>query len=106
MAKYLIKGTYTQRGVQGLSKEGGSGRRDAVEKLISGVGGKVEALYFAFGGTDIYVTVDLPDNATAAAIALRVNSAGAIQVETVPLLTPEEVDQATQKDVDYRPPGA
>src|SRR5207253_9350882 len=32
MAKYLIFGSYTQEGVQGLLKEGGSARRAAVKK--------------------------------------------------------------------------
>ncbi len=106
MAKYLIKATYTQEGAQGLTKEGGSGRRNAIEKLASGMGGKMESFYFGFGEVDAYVIVDMPDNATAAAVALQVNSAGGAKVETVSLLTPEEIDQATQKDVPYRAPGA
>ncbi len=50
--------------------------------------------------------VDLPDNESATAVALTVNSAGAATVRTVALLTPEEVDAAAKRSVDYRPPGA
>jgi uncharacterized protein with GYD domain len=53
-----------------------------------------------------YVIVDLPDNESATAVALTVNSAGAATVRTVALLTPEEVDAAAKRSVDYRPPGA
>jgi hypothetical protein len=47
----------------------------------------------------------LPDNASAAAVALAVSQAGAATTRTVVLLTPEEIDAASKKAVDYRPPG-
>ncbi len=95
MAKFLIKASYTLDGVRGLVKEGGSGRRASAKTAIEGLGGKLEAFYFAFG-----------DNVSAAALALRVNQAGAVQIQTVVLLTPEEVDKAVKTGVDYRPPGS
>jgi len=106
MAKYLIQASYTQSGVQGVIKEGGSGRRDAIAKLLADLGGTLEAFYFAFGEDDVYVIADVPDNTTAAAISLTVGAAGAARTKTVVLLTPEEIDRATQQSVAYRPPGA
>jgi uncharacterized protein with GYD domain len=105
MAKYLLKASYTTDGVKGVLKDGGSGRRAAVEQTVRGLGGSLESFYFAFGDTDAYVVVDLPDNATATAISLVVNAAGGAQVTTVPLVTPEEADEAAKKSVEYRPPG-
>lgn len=105
MPKYLIQATYTGEGVKGLLKEGGTGRRAAVEKLAASVGGTVEALYYAFGETDVYVILDLPDNASAAAVALTVGASGAVTLKTSVLMTPEEVDEATKKSPSYRPPG-
>ena len=105
MAKFLIKASYTSEGVKGLLKEGGTGRRAAVDQLVGGLGGKVEAFYYALGDDDALVIVDLPDNTAAAAISLAVNAIGAVQIKTVPLLTAEDVDQAAKKSVDYRPPG-
>jgi uncharacterized protein with GYD domain len=69
------------------------------------MGGSVESFYFAFGEADVYVTVDLPDNISAAALALAINSTPATHIKTTVLMTPEEVDQATKKTVSYRPPG-
>jgi uncharacterized protein with GYD domain len=107
MAKYLIKASYSTEGIKGLLKEGGSGRVSAVEKALQGLGGTVESFYFAFGGHDVYLIVDLPDNASAAAVAATVTSSGALSsYETVVLLTPSEVDGAMKKAVTYRPPGA
>lgn len=106
MAKYLFEASYTPQGVKGVQSAGGSSRRDAVAQMAEGVGGKLESFYFAFGDRDAYVLVDLPDNESAAAVALAVNAAGAAEVRTVVLLTPEEVDDAAKRSVEYRPPGS
>jgi uncharacterized protein with GYD domain len=105
MPKYLFQAAYSVDGVKGVLKEGGSGRQDAIEKLVSGLGGRLESFYFAFGGDDAFVIADLPDQQSAAAIGLAVNASGGATVRTVVLLTPAEVDDAARKTVDYRPPG-
>lgn len=106
MPKYLWKVSYTAQGAKGLLKEGGSSRRALVAELTKSMGGTLEAFYFAFGSDDVYVIAEAPDNATAAAISLTVGASGAASIETVVLLTPEEIDQASETAVDYRPPGA
>ena len=105
MPKYLFHGSYTEKGLKGLLEEGGSKRREAAEQVVRSVGGTVEAYYFAFGDNDFYIIVDSPDNASTTVASLIVNASGAVKVKTVVLLTPEEVDQAAKKTVDYRPPG-
>ncbi len=105
MPKYLISGSYTPTGITGVVGEGGSSRREAVEKVATSVGGTVEAFYFAFGGDDFYVTVDLPGNEAAAAVAMTVAASGAATPRTTVLLTPEEVDAATKLSPTYRAPG-
>jgi uncharacterized protein with GYD domain len=106
MPKFLIEASYTLEGVQGLRSAGGSSRRDAVAHALESAGGSLEHFYFAFGDTDAYVIVDLPDAEAAAAVALTVNSAGGATTKTVLLMTPEEVDAAAQRSIDYRPPGS
>jgi uncharacterized protein with GYD domain len=105
MPKYLYQASYTADGTKGLLKEGGSKRRAMVEEMTKAAGGKIEAFYFAFGDSDVYLIVDAPDHATAAAISLAVNASGAVTLKTTVLLTPEEVDQAAKKTVKYRSPG-
>jgi uncharacterized protein with GYD domain len=106
MAKFLVKASYTAEGAKGLIKEGGTGRRTAVQKLIESMGGKIEAFYFAYGEHDAYVITDLPDAASGLALSLAVNASGVVRLSTVPLITPEEMDSAAKKSVAYRPPGA
>ena len=91
--------------MKGLLKDGGTVRRAATEKLIVSVGGKVEAFYYAFGETDLFIIADIPDNSTAAALSLTVTAAGAVATKVTVLLTPEEIDAAAKKTPNYRPPG-
>ena len=106
MPKYLVMASYTTEGTKGLIKGGGgSARRAAIQQMMQGLGGRVEAFYYAFGDNDVYAIVDGPDNVTAAAVSLVINAAGGATTKTVVLLTPEEMDQAAKKMVNYRAPG-
>ena len=96
MPKFLVQGSFSVDGLKGLMKEGGTSRRDTISKMLSDLGGSVEAFYFGFGGTDVFVLCDVPDNVTAAAIGLAVGASGAVSTNTVVLLTPEEIDAATR----------
>jgi uncharacterized protein with GYD domain len=91
--------------LQGLLKDGGTKRREVVDQLAKSLGGKLEAFYYAFGDDDLFVIFDFPDNISATTASLLVNASGAAKVKVTVLLTPEEVDQATKKTVDYSPPG-
>jgi uncharacterized protein with GYD domain len=105
MPKFLIKATYNPDGVRGLIKDGGSKRRATVQKLIEGMGGKLEAFYYAYGADDAVIIADLPDANSGIALSLTVNASGAVRLATTPLITPEEIDAASKKTVDYKAPG-
>lgn len=105
MAKYMFQASYTQEGLKGLFKDGGSRRREDLQAAVQQLGGSLEVLYFAFGDQDVYSIVDLPDNVSASTAALVITASGAARIKTVVLLTPEEVDQAVKKSVKYRAPG-
>ena len=105
MPKFLVQANYVGEGIKGLLKEGGTSRRATIEKLAQSMGGKVEAFYYAFGETDAFIIVDVPDNASMAAAALTASASGAVTVKTTVLMSPEEVDAAVKKAPSYRPPG-
>jgi len=102
--KYLFEVSYTVAGAKGVLAEGGSARREAIRESVEQAGGRLEAFYFAFGGTDAYVIAEHDGNVTAAAQALAVAASGAATLRTVVLLTPEELDAASAQQVAYRPP--
>ena len=106
MGMYLIRASYTSAGIQGVLKDGGTGRRAAIEALAKSVGGSIESCYWALGEDDVFITADLPDNIAAAAIAATVGATGAASVRSTALLTAEDMDAAIAKHPSYRAPGA
>jgi uncharacterized protein with GYD domain len=105
MPRYLVHANYVGGGISGLLKEGGTKRREAIEKLTGSLGGRLESVYYAFGETDAFVIVEMPDNESMAALALTVGASGAVTLKTTVLLTPEEMDAAVEKSPSYRAPG-
>jgi len=105
MARYLWKVSYSQEGAKGLLAEGGSARRDVVAGLVKSMGGTLESFYFALGEDDAFVIADVPELTDLAAVSLTVAAAGGARVQSIQLLTPEEIDAAAKKSVSYRPPG-
>jgi len=105
MPKYLIQASYTAEGLKGLQKDKASGRRTPVASAVETLGGKLEATYYCFGGDDVIIIVDLPDNTAASSFSLSVSASGLVRTKTTPLLTVEEVDKALAKNINYRAPG-
>ena len=105
MPKYLYHGSYTDKGLQGLMKDGGTKRMEVTRKAIESLGGKMEAYYFAFGSNDFYIIAEAPDNVNAITGSLVANASGTVKLSITVLISPEEVDQAVKKTMDWRPPG-
>jgi len=105
MPHYLIQVGYNSAGVAALVNE----PQDRIEKVrpaIEGLGGRIESAYYAFGEHDIVLTVEMPDNTAAAAMALAVGAGGAVsRYSTTVLLTPDEAVQAMSKAAEsvYQP---
>lgn len=105
MPKFLGHGSYTEAGIKGLLKEGGTKRRETLKQAIESLGGKLEAFYFAFGDNDFYFIADTPDNVSVLTGSLLSNASGTVKLKNIVLITPEDVDQAVKKTMDWRPPG-
>jgi uncharacterized protein with GYD domain len=105
MPKFLVEASYTAEGMRGLRKDRASGRREATSNALAAIGGKLEAMYFAFGERDVIIIADIPDNVSAAALAIAAASTGTIETKMTPLLSVEEIDHALSKRTEYRPPG-
>ena len=76
MPKYLFRANCTTQGFQGLLQEGGTSRRQVFEGLAREQGGTLESFYCALDGADLYMTFDLPDTATAAAVSMSIGAGG------------------------------
>ena len=105
MPKYLISANYTKQGMEGVRAAGAKSRLDSVSTMLEAMGGRLESFYFAFGDTDVFAIADVPDDEAATAVAIAINSSGAVTTRTTKLLTVDQVDEALRRTVDYHPPG-
>lgn len=105
MPKFLVEASYTADGLKGLQRDKGSGRLAAVTQAAQSAGGSVESFHFAFGETDVFLILDMPNTAAAAALATAISATGLVRLRTTPLLTVAEMDEALSQATTYRGPG-
>ncbi len=106
MAHYLVQAFYSKEGI-GQLLANPQDRAAAVRPVVEGMGGEIESFYFAFGEYDAVVLAELPDNVSAAALAMAVGgSPGISSYKTTPLLTMDEAIEAMRKasGTGYRSP--
>ncbi len=106
MPHYLVTASYTHEAWATMARNP-QDRASAVRPLIEGLGGKLDAFYFAFGDDDVVVLAEVPDNVSAAALAIAVTSSGSLKsYRTTVLMTPQEAMEAMRKatSAGYRPP--
>ena len=48
----------------------------------------MEAFYYTFGETDVYVIAEVPDNASMVSLALTISASGVVKIKTTVLMTP------------------
>jgi uncharacterized protein with GYD domain len=73
-------------------------RLDVVRRPIENLGGKLETAYFAFGAFDVIAITEMPDNVSAAAIAIAFAAGGAVaHLQTTALMTAAETIEALRK---------
>jgi uncharacterized protein with GYD domain len=101
----MLKIKYSVPGIQGVRKDGGSARVEVARKLVESVGGTMHSFDFAFGEYDAYAILEAPSNAAVAGAATTVGAAGGASIETVVLMTGDEIDQAVRAEAAYRAPG-
>jgi uncharacterized protein with GYD domain len=108
MPHYLQQVAYSREGWEAVVANP-QNRIEAVRPAVEKLGGKIESAWFSFGDYDIVVITEMPDNVSAAAMAMAFAAGGACKsVQTTPLISTEEAIQALKKarDCGYRPAAA
>jgi uncharacterized protein with GYD domain len=106
MPRYLVQASYTSAAIAAFvsnPQDRVAGLRTVIEKL----GGKLESLEFSLGDHDIISVASVPDDTTAAAVALAINAPGHLKsYKTTRLLSSQEFLAAQQKahGVSYQAP--
>lgn len=105
MPQFLHQVAYTSDAWRALIAQP-QDRFDVVRSAIEKLGGKLIHGWFAFGDHDVVAITEMPDNVSAAAIAIAFAGGGACKsVQTTPLLTQQEMMAAMKKagECGYRP---
>ena len=106
MAYYMMQATYTPD-AWGAMVKSPQNRIEALRPVVEKLGGKIDGGWLAFGEYDTVAICQLPDNVSAAALAMAASAGGALKAfKTTPLMTPDEAMAAMRKaaGVSYRPP--
>ena len=106
MPQYLGRFRYTTESVRAML-ENPQDRAAAAAEAFESLGGKLLGFWFAFGEFDGVFIAEMPDNASALAVAMAVGGRGALaSLETTVLMGMEEAQEAMRKagQATYRAP--
>jgi uncharacterized protein with GYD domain len=86
MPLFLTQVSYTDQAWQSLVSNP-QNRAEALRPVLEKLGGRIVNTWFAFGDYDIVLISELPNNVSAAALAIAVSAGGACKaVKTTPLI--------------------
>jgi uncharacterized protein with GYD domain len=106
MAYYLLQLAYTPQGWAALVKNP-QNRLETLAPVVEQLGGSIVNGWMQFGEYDVLMICQMPEHASAAALAMAISSGGAVEdVKTTPLLTFEEGLESLKKAgaTQYSPP--
>ena len=73
-------------------------RTEIVRSAVEELGGRIVNRWFSFGEYDVVLVTEMPDNTSAAALAIAVSAGGGPRTAiTTPLMTTEEATEAMIK---------
>jgi uncharacterized protein with GYD domain len=90
MATYMVLGSYTQQGIEGIKDR--PARRERVMKRLKDNGCELISAHMAMGRFDLVLMVDAPNDAAVAKVVLGMGASGNVSTETVRLFNESEVD--------------
>ena len=106
MPFFMVQASYSVTATAAMIKNP-QDRAAAVKPIIERMGGKMHGLWLSFGEFDIVGIAEMPDNVSAAAMAMAIGASGAMSsYRTTPLLSMAEATSAMSKagGVKYKPP--
>src|SRR3984957_11670178 len=97
MPQFLTQVSYTDHAWQTLVSNP-QNRLEAIRPVVEKLGGRIINAWFAFGDCDFVLITEMPDNVSAAALAMAAAAGGACKsVKTTPLMEPSEGLEALKK---------
>ena len=108
MPHFLVQFSYASGSIKGMIDHPEVDRAAQASAMVASLGGKLLGYWFAFGGFDGIVLMDVPDSSAAVSIAMAIRATGEVsRLETTVLLTMDEAREAMRKAgaATHLPPG-
>jgi len=108
MPLFMTQVSYTDQAWQSLVSNPHN-RFDALRPVFDNLGGRIVNAWVSFGDYDIVIISELPDNVSAAALAIAASAGGACKsIKTTPLMGAAEGMEALRKAAasGYRAPSS
>ena len=97
MATFLVQVSYTPEALSALIAKP-QNRAAVVKKSVENLGGSYIGSWMAFGDYDLVLLVEMPNNVSAAALAIAAAAGGSLKaIKTTPLLTIDQAMSALKK---------
>ena len=91
MPTFVTLGKWTDQGIRNIKDS--SKRRQAFEDTVSSMGGRVKDAYLVLGDYDVVVVSEVPDDETAAKLALATGMLGNVRTMTMRAFSRDEMDR-------------
>jgi uncharacterized protein with GYD domain len=95
MPKYVVLSNWTDEGVKNVKDT--VSRYQAAKQLVESKGGKFEANFWTAGPYDFVSVIEVPDDATGAALSLQLATGGNIRGLTMRAFTEDEMKGIIEK---------
>ena len=90
MATYMVLGSYTQQGIEGIKDR--PARAERLRKRCQDNGCELKAGYMAMGRYDLVLMIDAPDDGAIAKVVLGAGLSGNVHTETLRLFDEQEAN--------------
>ena len=95
MAHYVVLANFTDQGIKGIKET--TKRAQAFRDLARKMGGEIKDIFWTLGKVDVVLTMQAPNDETAAAILMKAGSLGNLTSQTLRAFTDKEMDSILTK---------
>ena len=95
MAWYVVLANFTDQGMRAIKET--PKRAKVFRETASALGVKIKDIYWTLGHHDVVLTMEAPDDETAAALMLKVGSLGNLTSQTLRAFTESEIGAVAAK---------
>ncbi len=95
MAWYVVLAKFTDQGIRAVKET--PKRAKTFREMASALGVTIKDIYWTLGPQDVVLTMEAPDDETAAALMMKVGSLGNLTSQTLRAFTESEITTIVSK---------